>query len=337
MDLCETLNARCARPHQLASQDFVCTASIGVVVGHDGYDSAEAIMRDADAAMYAAKHAGKSQARLFDASIHHRAIRRLQLESWLRNADFDRDFELRLQPIVDLESGEPTGFEVLVRAVGCSLENVGPDVFIPVAEDTGVIVPLGQWILQRSAGLLKSFDDQLGHTRTILHVNVSKRQVVHPSMMPMLEHILTDYPQHRGRIILEITETSVMDRRDNLLPCMKQIRAAGFPLAMDDFGTGHSSLSCLHEFPLDEVKIDRSFILNIEGSREFTAIYHAIVSLADHLGLKVVAEGVETEGQLAQLQAMGCALGQGYLFARPLAINDAMAFMQRGRVARPAA
>ena len=327
--LCDTLNAVFALPHDIGGQSIVSSASIGVVVGEASYTSAEAVLRDADAAMYAAKHAGRGQARLFDASMHQEAIRQLMIERRLREKRFDEDFELRLQPIVDLESGVPGGFEMLLRTTGPELEGIGPDVLIPVAEETGLIVELGSWILRRSASILHKLDADLGHERTLLHVNVSKVQLLHPSFMGLLKEVLAYHPEHKGRLILEVTETSVMDPRTNLVPIMSEIREMGFPLAMDDFGTGHSSLACLHQFPLDEVKIDRSFVMHIEGSREFTAIYHAIVSLADHLGLKVVAEGVETEGQLAQLQAMGCQYAQGYLFDRPLAIDEATAFMQR--------
>lgn len=322
--LCESLNTAFALPHDIGGHPIVSTASIGIVVGNASYNAAEAVLRDADAAMYAAKEAGRGQVRLFDASMHQQAIRRLRIETRLRALCFDDDFELLLQPIVDLETGKPDGFEVLLRTTGPELAGIGPDVLIPVAEETGLIIELGTWILDRAAKLLDRLDRHVGHQETVLHVNVSKRQMLHPSFAKLLRSLLSTHPQHKGRLVLEITETSVMDPRNNLRPAMSLARDLGFPLSMDDFGTGHSSLACLHQFPLDEVKIDRSFILNIEGSREFTAIYQAIVSLADHLGLKVIAEGVETEGQLAQLQAMGCAFGQGYLFDRPLSVEDAM-------------
>jgi len=337
LKLCDRIVERCASPHTLGQHEIVCTSSIGVVIGSAQYTTADEVIRDADVAMYNAKAAGKCQARFFDQAMHTSAIRRLTLENRLREARFDRDFDLKMQPIVSLESGKPAGFEMLIRWVGPGLENVGPDMFIPIAEETGLIVRLGEWILEESIRVLKSFDAQLGHTETVLHVNVSRKQVMHDSFVPFLESILAQDPALRGRLILEITETAVMDRHENLIPRMQELRQIGFPLAMDDFGTGHSSLSCLHQFPLDELKIDRSFILNIEHNREFTAIYQAIVSLADNLGLKVVAEGMETEGQLAQLQAMGCAFAQGYLFERPLSQQEALAYMKGGQSVRNAA
>ncbi|MGD1916796.1 MAG: EAL domain-containing protein [Phycisphaerales bacterium] len=326
-EMCDRFVEECAKPHVISEQPIVSTASIGFVLGSSRYEDAEASLRDADAAMYIAKRSGKSQARLFDESMHAEAVRRLTLEGRLRESEFGRDFELKLQPIISVESGQTAGFEVLLRWVGAGIEDVSPDQFVPIAEDTGVIVPLGQWILERSAHMLNEIDGHVGHEETTLHVNVSKRQLLHPSLVPLLTKLSTQFPSQRGRLILEVTETAVMDRRAGLVPRMKEIRELGFTLAMDDFGTGHSSLACLHQFPLDEVKIDRSFILNIERSREFTAIYHAIVSLADHLGLNVVAEGVETPGQLAQLQAMGCTYAQGYMFSRAMTFEQALAFL----------
>lgn len=335
--LCASLLETLKQPHRLRSHEIVSTASIGVVLGAEGYTTAEAVLRDADAAMYQAKASGKSQARFFDSELHARALHRLSLESELRAADITRDFAILYQPIVSLETGEPEGVEALLRWPRPGKDAVGPDTFIALAEETGIIADLGEWVLTECAWTLAQWDRALGHTRTVMHVNVSKRQMLHPGFLGMLEDIRQRFDGLEKRLVLEVTESAVMDQRSSIVATMRKARELGFPLAMDDFGTGHSSLSCLHQFPLDVLKIDRSFILNLEKRREFAAVYHAIITLAENLGLQTVAEGVETEGQLALLQSMNCSFGQGYAFARPLDQQAALDFLSRGCMLRKAA
>lgn len=325
--VCELLLESLKAPHSLSSNSLVSTASIGVVLGEERFTDADTVLRDADSAMYEAKENGKSQFQLFDIRLHESALKRLSLESSLHAANIHEDFKLLYQPIVDLESGVPEGVEVLVRWNKNNENSVGPDVFIPIMEEIGLITALGEWILRESAQTLRRWDSKLGNTNTIFHVNVSKIQIIHPGFMDMLRDVLSEYPDLESRLVLEITETAVMDPRSDVLELMESMRDCGYLIAMDDFGTGHSSLSCLHQFPLDILKIDRSFILNLESKREFSAVYHSIVTLAQNLGLSIVAEGVETIGQISQLQTMGCMFGQGYYFARPLEEQDALQYL----------
>jgi len=327
LSLSESLLAELALPHNLGGQRVVSTASIGLVFADPTYDAAEEVLRDADAAMYAAKANGRNQVKIFDTAMLVSALERLNLETSLRDSSFDDDFEVRFQPIVFLDSGETEGFEALLRWPEAQQRGHSPDAFIKAAEDTGVIIELGQWVLNESAKALIACDQATGHHKTIMHVNVSKRQLLHPSFVASLATFKRTFPQIDGRIVLEITETAVMDPRANAIPRMHELRELGFPIAMDDFGTGHSSLSCLHQFPLDILKIDRSFILNVESRREFSAIYHSIVSLAGNLDLQVVAEGIETDGQLVQMQAMGTALGQGYFFEKAIRLDEALRYL----------
>jgi len=335
--LCDALLAELAKPHRLGTHEVVSTASIGIVMNDERYVDAEAVLRDADAAMYSAKSNGKAQARFFDIAMHECAVEQHRIETTLRSASIADTFEVTYQPIVLLESGDPDGFEALVRWPDRDGSPCSPDTFIPIAEETGVIVELGEWILHESAAALRDMDDAFGEYQLAMHVNVSKRQILHPGFLRMLEDVKRRFPALMGRLVLEITETAVMDTRANLVPRMEKMRELGFPLAMDDFGTGHSSLSCLHQFPLNKMKIDRSFIVGIEARREFSAVYHSIVALADNLNLRVVAEGIETPGQLAQMQGMGCPLGQGHLFGRGMSRSEAFAYLRDPTVGRPAA
>lgn len=329
--VCDRLLNAFAQPHHLFGHIVVSTASIGLVMGDDSYRDAASILRDADTAMYQAKTGGRAQYRVFDREMHSNAVERLNLENDLRNADMDNEFRLYYQSIVELDTGEIMGFEALVRWEHPTLGLVSPDSFIPIAEETGLIVPLGEWILTTATRQLKEWQRDFGREGTLfMNVNLARRQLLHPSLKGTLESLTEEFELKPGDVKLEITETTVMDERHDMVPAMEEIRAMGFPLAMDDFGTGHSSLGCLHAFPIDVLKIDRSFINNLGDSREFTAVVQAIVTLAHHLDLEVVAEGVETAGQLAQLHVLGCLYVQGYLFSRPLPSEEAGKLLQEG-------
>ena len=325
-----------SEPHTLGQHSVVSTASIGIVFGGTAHASAEEVLRDADAAMYAAKSSGKAQYRVFDAEMVSTALTRLHLETQLQQAKPAESFEVQYQPLVYLDSGEVEGFEALIRWPDAAERGIGPEEFIPVAEEVGAIVPIGRWVLNESARALLAFDREVGHERLIMHVNVSKRQLLQPDFRDDLRALQIAFPSLAGRIVLEVTETAVMDTRANVVPRMREARDLGFPLAMDDFGTGHSSLGCLHHFPLDVLKIDRSFIVDIESRREFSAVYHSIVSLANNLNLRVVSEGIESSGQLAQMQALGAMIGQGHLFGGAMSRDDATRYLLDGTPRRAA-
>jgi len=331
VEVCERLLDVFTRPHHLLGHEVVSTASIGLVTSHGGYADPHEVIRDADAAMYQAKGGGKGQYRLFDSSMHSDAVLRMNLELDLRGADFDREFRLHYQPIVDLVSGEIAGFEALVRWQHPRLGLIEPARFIPIAEETGLVVPLSEWILHTACAQLVEWRRDLGAAAPgFVNVNISRRHLVHPPLLPLLGSLVEEFELQPGDVKLEITETTVMDERHDMVAVMNDIQALGFQLAMDDFGTGHSSLSCLHQFPISVLKIDRSFICHMEENPAFTAVVQAIVTLAHNLELDVVAEGIESPEQLAQLQVMGCQYAQGYLFSKPVPVRDVEALLRSG-------
>ncbi len=316
-------------PYMLKGHEVVSTLSLGLVMSGPEYESAEDMLRDADAAMYQAKTTGKSQVRIFDEKMHQAALQRLDTERALRQATRDMDAmdaELRLQyqPIIDLTNGSTVGFEALVRWEHPTEGLISPDMFIPVAEESGSIIPIGHWTLRRAAERMAAWRKEFGPDRKlVMNVNLSRRQLSDLGLLPMLKRVLEETGVRPQDLKLELTETAMMDSRIDAITVMNKIRELGISLAMDDFGTGQSSLSCLRQFPIQTLKIDRSFLLNITQKREFSAVVHAIIALAYNLNLDIVAEGLEDESQLAQLQAMDCTYAQGYFFSPPVDVAEA--------------
>ena len=316
-------------PHKIGSHEVTSTASIGIVTSDLEYDSADDMLRDADTAMYRAKAAGRARHQVFDRAMHNEAVVRLELESDLRHALQDEQFRLVYQPIIDLRTGLAAGFEALIRWDHPERGVISPVDFIPIAEETGLIVPIGDWVLLKACQQLKQWQEQFPSDPPLsMNVNISKRQLTHSDLIETIEHVLTTTRIEPRTLNLEITETAIMDSLDEFNPVLQPLRACGVFLCIDDFGTGHSSLSCLHEFPIDVLKIDRAFLDNIKEDREYVAVTQAIVTLAQNLGMGVVAEGVETPEQVAMLQALEADYAQGYYFARPLRPDDAAAFLQ---------
>jgi len=308
----DRLLAALARPHRLGKHNVVSTASIGVVTDGLGHDNAADVLRDADAAMYKAKASGKNNHRFFDQQMHDAAVERLRTENDLR-AGLDDQLEVYYQPIVTLH---PT------RGL------IPPDHFIPMAEETGLIVPLGARVLREACRQLAAWDRGPALVRQPnMSVNCSKRQLLDPGFTALVRDVLERTGLPAGRLTLEITETAVMENPDEIARVMSEVRAMGVRLAMDDFGTGHSSLSCLHRFPINSVKMDRSFVRRMNRDASFSAVAQTIADLGLNLKLDIVAEGIEEPLQQERLQAMGCLYGQGYLFARPLSADDATAYL----------
>ncbi|MEZ6192436.1 MAG: EAL domain-containing protein [Phycisphaerales bacterium] len=324
IEVAERLLETFARPHSLGGHDVISTASIGIVTSEGDYHKPEEMVRDADNAMYQAKASGRARYVVFDEQMHAKALARLNLEKDIRKATALGQMRLDYQPIVSLESGELMGFEALVRWEHPELGPVRPDTFIQIAEETGEIVALGTWVLEQACRQLVVWKQTLqGAADIFVNVNVSKRQIAQPDVIATLARVFRETGVDPAYIKLEITESVIMDDRHGITPVLDEIRHMGVQLAMDDFGTGHSSLSCLHSFPIDVLKIDREFILNMEQRIEYTAVIQAIVTLAHTLGISVVAEGLETAEQVAQLQALECDHAQGYYFARPLSVAQA--------------
>jgi len=324
IEVANRLLATFSKPHKLGTHEVTSTASIGIVTNEGAYTRPDEVIRDADNAMYQAKAAGKARYVVFDAEMHAKALQRLNLEKDLRKAISLGQMHLEYQPIVSLESGILQGFEALLRWDHHELGRIGPDQFIPIAEETGMIVPIGNWVLQQACRQLAAWKKlHSGTSHLYMNVNVSKRQIAQPDVAENFDRIFKETGVDPAGIKLEITESVIMDDRHEITPVLDSIRALGVQLAMDDFGTGHSSLSCLHRFPIDVLKIDQEFIKNIEHRIEYTAVIQAIVSLAHTLGISVVAEGLETADQVAQLQALECDNAQGYYFSKPLPVSEA--------------
>ncbi len=317
-----------AVPHQIQGHEITSTASIGLVTSNMGFENADEIIRDADAAMYQAKNAGRGRVVVFDKTMHEEAVDRLQLEKDMRMSIEQEQFHLRYQPILDLESGDIYGFEALIRWDHPVRGLVPPDHFIYIAEDSGLIIPIGEWVFREACRQAKIWNDLYGQNRPIcITVNMSKRQICHPNIVDTIQTIIKETGAKHSYIRIEITETTIVDARHDMVPVLEEIRALGIALAMDDFGTGQSSLATLHKFPIDILKIDRGFIQSMEINRELSAVIQSIISLAHHLNMTIVAEGIETLDQIAVLQALGCELGQGYQFAKPLIVPDAEKFI----------
>ncbi len=306
-------------PILVQGKEVVLTGSIGIALSETGEDADE-LLRNADVAMYTAKAAGKSQFRMFEPAMHHAALSRLDLEADLRRAIEKSELFLTYQPIVDLTTSRITGMEVLVRWQHPERGMIHPLDFIPLAEDTGLIRPLGKLILEQACRQGKEWSSRFpGHESLRLCVNASVRQIEHPGFYDEVANALAISGFDGRNLTLEITESLFMNDLEATIEKLAQLKGLGLKLAVDDFGTGYSSLSYLRSLPIDILKIDKSFVAGVTFGIEQSAVAHAVVKLARTFNLKTVAEGIETAEQAAQLQSIGADMGQGYWFARPLA------------------
>ena len=319
----ERVQRAMSSPFQLGSQQVFSSASIGIALGHSDYERAEDLLRDADMAMYRAKARGKARHEVFDAEMHTRAVALLQLETDLRWAIERDEFRLHYQPIVRLSDGAITGFEALIRWQHPQRGLVAPGEFIPIAEETGWIVPIGQWVLEEACAQLARWQAETDKTLS-MSVNLSGKQFSQPDLIELVETIIKQSGIAPGSLNLEITESAIMEDAQIVTNRLLQLRQLGVQLGLDDFGTGYSSLSYLHRFPLDTLKIDRSFVARLLEDGENREIVRTIVTLGKNLGMDVVAEGVEEARQLEDLCGLDCQYGQGYLFARPLPADEAI-------------
>ena len=315
----ERIQKQLALPFNLDGHEVSTSASIGIVLSTRGYDQPGQLLRDADIAMYRAKTLGKARYELFDTTMHNRAVVLLQLEIDLRRAIKRKELRLHYQPIVSLETGRITGFEALVRWEHPLRGLIYPTEFIPVAEETGMIICIGQWVLHEACRQMHTWHSQFPTTPPLtISVNLSGKQVTQPDLIKEINQVLQNTRLDARNLKLEITESVVIDNTESATAMLSQLRALDIDLQMDDFGTGYSSLSYLHRLPINTLKIDRSFISNIGIRGENLQIVRAIVTLAHSLNMNVTAEGIETVEKLAQLKALQCDYGQGYYFSQPL-------------------
>ena len=328
----EKIQEELLRPFELGGHEAFTSASIGIALSTAGYDQPDYILRDADTAMYRAKDAGKACYELFDLEMHSRAVIRMRLENDLRRAVDRSEFCVYYQPIVSVETGRLSGFEALVRWQHPERGLVGPSEFIPVAEETGMIVQLGSWILEKACRQMHDWHLQHPANRALtMNVNLSSKQLIQSGLVQEVKTILQKTGLPARSLKLEITESVVMENAELATTMLKQLSDLNVHLCIDDFGTGYSSLSYLHRFPVDTLKIDRSFVNRIEEKDENVEIVRTIATLARNLGMEVVAEGVESSEQLACLRALNCEYAQGYHFSRPLPAEAAARFIEADR------
>jgi len=317
------------QPFGLSGRELFVTASIGIKYSSGGDEQPEDLLRDADTAMYCAKALGKAQYQEFDSRMHSHALTLLQIESDLRRAMDREEFQVNYQPIVSLESGRICGFEALVRWSHPERGLISPSEFIPIAEETGLIIQIGRWVLKQACLQMRSWQKAFPVTRQMkISVNLSCKQFMQPTIVGQVLETLRESGLDPSSLKLEITESVVMETGDYAMNVLEQLSRAGVELSLDDFGTGYSSLSYIHHFPVTALKIDQSFIKRIGGGQN-SEIVRAVVSLARNLGLEVVAEGIETLLQLDLLKALGCAQGQGYYFSEPVGEESATELIEK--------
>jgi len=317
--IAERILAELQKPVHIAGQDIYTSASIGIVLNSTEHNTPDEIVRDADLAMYRAKVKGKARYEIFDIQMHAGAVSQLQLEIDLRRAIRNKEFLLYYQPIVELGTENIAGFEVLIRWNHPTRGIVPPLEFIPIAEDTGLILPIGNWVMHESCRQMSEWRKQFPAAQNlIISINLSARQLEHPDLLSQIRETLRETELNPRCIKLEITESVVMNNAEQSVKTIDELRKMGIRVSIDDFGTGYSSLSYLHRFPIDTLKIDRSFVNRIGDDSESSEIVQTIINLASNLGMEVVAEGVETEEQLDFLKNMNCGYGQGYYYSRPV-------------------
>jgi diguanylate cyclase (GGDEF)-like protein len=315
----ERILAALCKPLSLQGHMLFPSASIGIVIGSSLYQNATDLLRDADLAMYKAKRTGRACYAMFTTDLHTQTFKVLQIESDLRQALDQQEFTLHYQPIVSLSTGNLIGFEALLRWQHPHNGFIAPSEFIEISEETGFIIPLGEWVLQEACRQLNEWHQSFpAHGELIVSVNLSSKQLREPGLIDQIDRILTETGLDGKFLKLELTESMLVDEVESVIQTLINIRARDIQLSIDDFGTGYSSLSYLPRFPVNTLKIDRSFVNRMTSDAESLEIVRAITMLAQSIGIEVIAEGVETLQQLLQLKTIGCEFGQGYWFARPL-------------------
>ncbi|MFO1111950.1 MAG: EAL domain-containing protein, partial [Bradyrhizobium sp.] len=315
--LAQQIIAWISEPYDIDGQQALIGTSVGIAVSPGDGDMAEKLLRNADLALYRAKGDGRGTFRFFESHMDEHMQARRIMEQDLRKALPAGEFELYYQPVVNLESSEISGFEALIRWNHPEHGQVPPSTFVPLAEEIGFIVPLGEWVIREACIAAARWPEHLN-----VAVNISAVQFRGTSLMPVIVNALAASGLHPTRLEIEITETVLLRDRDATLAILHQLRALGIRIAMDDFGTGYSSLTYLQSFPFDKIKIDRSFVKDITDNTGSLYIVRAVAALANGMGMAATAEGVETREQLDKIAAVGCTEMQGYLFSKPLPVAE---------------
>jgi diguanylate cyclase (GGDEF)-like protein/PAS domain S-box-containing protein len=315
------------RPLMIQGHEIVLTGSVGISIYHEDGRDVETLLKHADIAMFRAKENGRNNSQFYSAQMNPHSLQRLALETALRRALERKEFSLHYQPKFDLKTGELTGVEALLRWRHAELGNVSPVQFIPIAEETGLIEPIGAWVLQEACAQAALWYEQ-GLRGVRIAVNLSARQFRNQKLGRDIRKCLVETGLDPRLLELELTESMVMQDPEQAATMLNELKSLGLTLSIDDFGTGYSSLAYLKRFPINSVKVDRSFVKDIPGDTEDLAIVEAVIALAHSLRLRVIAEGVETEEQYAHLQKLGCDEMQGYYKSKPLPVEDATRFLE---------
>jgi diguanylate cyclase (GGDEF)-like protein len=328
--IAERLLEQLTAPVYFDDRKIFTGASIGIVFGATNYQNGTELLRDADIAMYRSKALGRGRYAIFDREMYAQTLYLSQIETDLRHAIERQEFLLHYQPIISLSTDRVTGFEALLRWEHPEKGLVYPGDFIAIAEDTGLIIPIGEWVLQEACQQLRIWQQKIPAAASVhVSVNLSGHQIKQLNFVDKLTQILSDTGLSGSSLRLELTESMLMDKGDQTIELLSKTKAQNIQLSIDDFGTGYSSLSYLHRFPVDALKIDRSFVNLIDPDGENCEIVNTIITLAHSLGIKAIAEGVETAGQLAQLKKLGCDEVQGYFFSKPVSHDRAEALLNQ--------
>ncbi len=327
----ERIQKHLSKPFKLDNYEVFSSASIGIIISDETKRSPEDFLRDADSAMYRAKDSGKARYEIFDQEMYVRNMNLLQVETDLRKAIERNEFRIYYQPIICLRSGEIKEFEALIRWEHPQYGLIPPQEFICIAEETGLIIQIGELVLKEACQQTKLWQNTFPHRKNLaISVNLSTKQLMHPSLSPQVKEILARTNLAPNFLKLEVTESTVMENSETALDVLNELSSLGISFSTDDFGTGYSSLSYLHQFPFKRIKIDRSFIGKMDTDRKSEAIVRTILMLGENLGIEVVAEGIENQAQLEKLQLLGCIMGQGYLFSKPVNQNYAKKLLENG-------
>ncbi|MCP4140928.1 MAG: EAL domain-containing protein [Chloroflexi bacterium] len=320
-----------AKPIDLEGTETISSASIGIMMNTPGYNAPGEYLRDADIAMYRAKARGKARYEIFDQAMRDYIMLRLELEADLRLAIEKKEFSVYYQPIISLENQQLIGFECLLRWFHPQKGAISPDIFIPIAEETGLILPLGEWVLKNAAKQLGIWQSQKSNLPSLyVSVNLSGKQLLHPGLFEQIENAIQQASIPPASLNLEITESDIINDTETAATILKKIKQLGVRTQMDDFGTGYSSLSYLHKFPFDVIKIDRSFIMGMTDDQNKVSLVKTIILMAKELKKKTVAEGIERAEEIEILRELGCEYGQGFYMSAAVSAEEATAFLVSG-------
>lgn len=317
-----------AIPFALNNRNLSIAISIGIAIGNADYIQETDLLRDADTAMYRAKELGKGRYEVFTQQMYFEVMRRLELEYELREAIINQNLLLYYQPIFALDQNRLVGFEALVRWQHPQRGMISPAQFIPLAEETGLVIPLGKWVMYEACWQLREWHQLLPLAQDLtMSINVAGEQLHDPHFLPLIDRIIEKTQVNSQKLKFEITESMLIEDTEQIIALLKQIKSRQIELSIDDFGTGYSSLSYLPQFPVDILKIDRSFVQAMNIEQQNLEIVRTIVTLAQVLGMQVIAEGIETEEQSATLKSLAVEFGQGYLFSQPLTAQQAQSLI----------